>query len=181
MELGKLEGMAANGASLARSVMGFSAAWTEFEWVPDELLILMIRFLKTKHEKDGWGSIHGNLWNQDTMVFIGCSKGLMEMLTVATKSWRSNKRHEAQTYLVSIVLAIEVLGSNFVGWGDRYPEAKRKADEILNESFTANRTRLLDIYMPLRAQIDQNELREVLGPGALAAHLDELRRFGVRL
>ena len=104
------------------------------------------------------------LWDKDTMTFIGCSRGLMEMLKVATKSWRSSKRHEAATYLASIVLAIESLGSNFAGWGDRYPEAKRKADEILNAYFIANRTRLLDVYMPLRTQLDPNKLKEVFGP-----------------
>jgi hypothetical protein len=108
----------------------------------------------------------GILWDHDTMTFVGCSNGLMEMLKVATKSWRSNKRHEAQTYLAAIVLAIETLGSNFAGWGDRYPEAKRKADEILNTYFFANRMRLLDVYLPLRAQLDPNKVRTLLGPPA---------------
>ena len=144
--------------------MDFSAAWTEFEWVPDKLIAKWIMGVKGIHEQDGRGSMHGILWDQDTMTFIGCSSGLMEMLKVATKSWRSSKRHEAQTYLVSIVLAIETLGSNFAGWGDHYPDAKRKADEILNAYFIAKRTRLLDVYMPLRAQLDQKKAREVLGP-----------------
>jgi hypothetical protein len=145
--------------------MDFLAAWKEFEWVPDKLIANWVMGVKAKHEQHGWGSMPGILWDQDTMTFIGCSNGLTEMLKVATKSWRSAKRHEAQTYLVSIVLAIETLGSNFAGWGDRYPDAKRKADEILNTYFIANRARLLDVYMPLRTQLDQNKLREVLGPG----------------
>ena len=45
-----------------------------------------------------------------------------------------------------------------------YPEAKPKADEILNAYFIANRTRLLDVYMPLRTQLDPNKLKEVFGP-----------------
>jgi hypothetical protein len=86
------------------------------------------------------------------------------MLEVATKSWRANKKHEYQTYLVSIVLAIECLGCDFAGWGTRYPEAKRKANEILDTYFINNRIRLLDLYMPLRGQLDQDKIRETLGP-----------------
>jgi hypothetical protein len=144
--------------------MEFSAAWVEFDWLPEDLVAMWVMGVKAKHEQHGWGSMPGILWDQDTMVFIGCSNGLMEMLKAATKSWRPNTRHEAQTYLASIVLAIETLGSNFGGWGDRYPDAKRRADEILNTYFLASRTRLLDVYMPLRAQLDQNKIREVLGP-----------------
>jgi hypothetical protein len=77
--------------------MEFSAAWTEFEWVPDKLIANWVMGVKSKHEQSGWDSMPGILWDQDTMTFIGCSNGLMEMLKVATKSWRSNKRHEAQT------------------------------------------------------------------------------------
>jgi hypothetical protein len=87
----------------------------------------------------------------------------MEMLKVATNSWRPSKRHEAQTYLAAIVLSIECLGCNFAGWGDRFPNAKQRADDILNEYLPENRTRLLDMYMPLRAQLDQEQIRN-LGP-----------------
>ena len=142
----------------------YDLAWTEFNWLPDGLISNWILGVKTKHEQHGWGSMPGILWDKDTMVFIGCTKGLLEMLKAATKSWRASTRHEAQTYLASIVLSIECLGCNFAGWGDRYPDAKKKADQILDTYFRANRTRLLDVYMPLRNQLDQTKIREVLGP-----------------
>jgi hypothetical protein len=142
----------------------YDLAWKEFEWVPEKLIANWVLGVKAKHEQHGWGSMAGILWDQDTMVFIGCSNGLMEMLKVATKSWTPTKRHEAQTYLASIVLSIECLGCDFASWGDRYPHAKKKADEILNTYFKANRTRLLDVYMPLRSQLDQTKIREALGP-----------------
>ena len=104
------------------------------------------------------------LWDVDTLTFFGCYDGLLAMLKVATKSWRPNKRHEYQTYLAAIVLSIECLGCDFAGWGTRYPEAKRKADEILDNYFFKNRVRLLDVYMPLRGQLDQDKVRETLGP-----------------
>jgi len=94
--------------------------------VPETLIAKWIIGVKGLHEQDGWDSMPRILWDKDTMTFIGCSRGLMEMLKVATKSWRSSKRHEAATYLASIVLAIESLGSNFAGWGDRLSGSQAK-------------------------------------------------------
>jgi hypothetical protein len=108
--------------------------------------------------------MHEVLWDKDTMGFVACNKGTMKMLQGATKSWRSSKRHEFATYLLSLILAIECLGCDFAGWGTRYPESKAKADEILDKFFINNHTRLLDIFMPGRAKLDQNEIREAFGP-----------------
>jgi hypothetical protein len=64
----------------------------------------------------------------------------------------------------AIVLSIESLGSDFAGWGSRYPEEKSKTDETLYKFFIHNRTRWLDIYMPHRGELDQNEIKRILGP-----------------
>jgi hypothetical protein len=139
-------------------------AWQEFAWLPEKLISKWVMGVKTKHEQNGWGSMPGILWNQETMVFFGMYPGLLAMLDQATKSWRPSKRHEYQTYLASIVLSIECLSSDFADWGTRYPDAKRKADKIVDTYFANKRTRLLDVYMPLRSQLNQQQLREVLGP-----------------
>jgi hypothetical protein len=120
--------------------------------------------VKAKHEQHGWGSMPGILWDVDTMVFFGMYQSLMAMLGTATKSWRPSKRHEYEAYLVSIVLSIECLGCDFAGWGTKLPEAKCKADGILDTYFAKNRMRLLDVYMPLRDQLDPQKVRETLGP-----------------
>jgi hypothetical protein len=52
------------------------------------------------------------------------------------------------------------LGCDLAGCGELFPEAKHKADEIMEKYFNSNRTRLLDIYAQGRAQFD-SELREV--------------------
>ncbi len=140
------------------------STWQEFQWLPGKLLSMWVMAVKSKHERHGWGSMPGILWDVDTMTFFGCYEGLRAMLEVATKSWRPNKRHEYQTYLASTVLSVECLGCDFAGWRARYPEAKSKADEVLNTYFINNRTRLLDVYMPFRGQMDQSKIRQTLGP-----------------
>jgi hypothetical protein len=140
------------------------SVWSEFDWIPDGLIEKWIIGVKGLHEKNGWGSMPNILWDKDTMVFAGCNKGTMEMLRGATKSWRPSKRREYSTYLLSLQLAIESLGCDFAGWGAVYPDAKRRADKLLDDCFIQSRTRLLDIYMPQRAEIDQQRIREVFGP-----------------
>jgi hypothetical protein len=137
--------------------------WKEFDWIPTKLIENWIIGVKAKHEEHGWESMPGILWDQDTMVFFGAYPRLPTMLGKATKGW-PDKTHEYQTYLASIVLSIESLGSDFAGWGTRYPAARQKADEILNRYFANERTRLLDVYMPLRNQLGPNKLIETLGP-----------------
>jgi len=139
-------------------------ALQEFAWLPEKLVPNWIMIVKAKHEQNGWGSMPGILWDQETMAFFGMYDGLLSMLGKATSSWRPNKRHEYQTYLASIVLSIECLADDFAGWGTRYPDAKQKADKIVETYFTNKRTRLLDVYMPLRSQLDQHQVRKVLGP-----------------
>ncbi len=137
----------------------------EFGWLPQKLLDNWIMGVKAKHEEHGWNSMPGILWDVDTMVFLGCHQCLMIMLETATKSCNSSERNEYSTYLASIVLSIECLGCDFAGWGTRYPEAKKKADGILDNYLANKRMRLLDVYMPLRSQMDQNRIRQILGPG----------------
>jgi hypothetical protein len=136
----------------------------EFQWVPTKLFELWVMGIKSKHEEHGWTSMPGILWDVDTMTFFGCCKTTMPMLKLANNSWRPSKRHEYQTYLASMVLAIECLGCDFAGWSARYPEAGKQAEQILNTYFINHRARLLDVYMPLRGQMDRDRLRLGLGP-----------------
>ena len=142
--------------------------WSDFRWLPQQLIDMWIMGVKAKHEQHGWRSAPGILWDKDAMVFYSEYPGTMEMLKIAVRSWRPSKRHEYHTYLVSILLGIECLGCDFAGWGTAYPEAKQNADAILSEYFIHNRTQLLNVYMPLRDQIDPVRLREGLGPSAAA-------------
>jgi hypothetical protein len=158
------------------TVRGSWAAWKEFDWIPTDLISQWIVLISAMHDNKAMTD-HKNvaqvLWDKDTMVFAGLHKGTMEMLRGATKSWLPSKRREYGTYLLALQLAIEILGCNFAEWGTAYPDAKRRADELLEKFFTHSRTRLLDFYMPKRAQLDQKELRESFGPAGAAVLLKE--------
>jgi hypothetical protein len=141
--------------------------WDEFDWIPERLLEKCIVLIKAAHDRNGEGSIQQILWDKDTMAFIAVHKGTMEMLRLATKSWRPSKRREYGTYLLSLQLAIESLGCDFAGWGSAYAKAKHRADRLLDDCFIQSRTRLLDVYLPLRAELDQYQIVDAFGPISL--------------
>jgi hypothetical protein len=138
------------------------SVWDEFQWIPADLIANWIVAVKSTNVQDS--AMQAVLWDKDTMVFFGCYKGTMKMLRGATKSWRPSKRLEYGTYLLSLVLAIESLGCDFAEWGTQHRDAKAKAEEILDTYFISNRTRLLDVYMPLRAELDEERVKVAFGP-----------------
>ena len=150
--------------------MDDNSMWNEFEWIPYRLIENWVVGVKGLHKRNGWGSMKEILWDRDTMDFAGCyNRGTMEMLRRSTKSWRASERREYGTYLLSLQLAIESLGCDLAGWGSAYPDAKRRADKILDDFFIQSRTRLLDVYMPRRAELS-NQIRNIFGPDRLKQH-----------
>jgi hypothetical protein len=109
--------------------------WADVDWIPDEVLRIWIPSVKGIHEREGWKFASINLDDKDTKVFLLCHDGTRKMLSASVASWRASKRNEYATYLLSYLLSIESLGADLGGWGTKYPEAKRRADEILGRYF----------------------------------------------
>lgn len=61
-------------------------------------------------------------------------------------------RREREMYICveSIILALEMLATNFAGLGERYPEARDEANSTFAPFPPHLRTRLLDTYLPNR-------------------------------
>src|SRR5262249_36013346 len=65
--------------------------------------------------------------------------------------------------IMTVMLSLEVLASDFAGWGRRFPVAKRKANAVVNKYLPTTRTRLLDYYLPHRGH-QRPELVKLLTP-----------------
>jgi hypothetical protein len=75
------------------------------------------------------------------------------------------KKRETESYamIAAIILAFEMLAGDFAGWGARFPNAMRQARRIISHDPLNNPTRLLDIYLPRRGDLDPILLGK-LGP-----------------
>lgn len=70
----------------------------------------------------------------------------------------AKKERKGWMFLSSVLLSLEMLVHNFAGWGNAYPDAKKKAAEIYGKKIM-----WLDYYLPRRSQLDPAKLRE-FGP-----------------
>ena len=71
------------------------------------------------------------------------------------------KKEALKGYILIMTLLLEVLASDFAGWGRRFPMAKRMATAVLSKYLPTTRTRLLDYYLPPRGH-QRSELVKLL-------------------
>src|SRR5262249_29651822 len=135
----------------------------DFEWLPKDLTTRCDLLIHAHHRGDGYSSLPTILWHKETQVFIAVHEDLREMVGTASKAWRSKKRNEYYVLVAAIILALEMLATDFAGWGTAFPEARRKAGDLLREYLPNDRTRLLDIYLPHRAELDPALMKQ-FGP-----------------
>jgi len=78
---------------------------------------------------------------------------------------RGAKKKALKGYIliITVLLSLEVLASDFAGWGRRFPMAKRMATAVLSKYLPTARTRLLDYYLPHRGH-QRLELVKLLTP-----------------
>jgi hypothetical protein len=77
-------------------------------------------------------------------------------------------RRERAMYLLlaSIVLALEMVATNFAGLGDRYPEARDEAMSAFSGLLPVVRTALLERYLPNRNTASADVLRAFAAPNS---------------
>jgi hypothetical protein len=75
------------------------------------------------------------------------------------------KRQETKFYtlIAAIILALEMLADDFAGWGTRFPVAMQRASQVVGDTLPNRRTRLLDVFLPQRANLEST-LLEQFGP-----------------
>jgi len=61
------------------------------------------------------------------------------------------------------LLALEMLTSDFAGWGDAYPDETQQAFRILGEDAASHTSKWLDFYLPRREELSVSILRD-FGP-----------------
>lgn len=90
-------------------------------------------------------------------IFLG-----LVLLLIADRKLASDDRGYWML-LAAFKLALEMLASNFAGWGSAYPRERKKALELLADKPP---TILLDSYLPRREELDAT-LLQAFGPGGV--------------
>ena len=95
--------------------------------------------------------------------FIAKQANLQLVFRRASIARSPKKALKGYVLIMTVILSLEVLASDFAGWGRRLPVAKRKATAVVNKYLPSTRTRLLDYYLPHRGY-QRSDLVKLLTP-----------------
>jgi hypothetical protein len=118
-----------------------------FQFVPRELAICCRKMIESYHAKQGYACPADMLWHSNARYVIERSRDLMQIFNSASKSRRAKQANEALLYVASVVVSLEVLARDYIGWGKQFPAARRQAEEILFEQPVHKRSWLMDEYL----------------------------------
>lgn len=90
--------------------------------------------------------------HDETRELIEKQANLQLVFRRASTTRQAKKAVEGYVFIITVILSLEVLASDFAGWGTRFPSAKRKARAAMGHYLQTARTRLLDYYLPPRGQ-----------------------------
>ena len=151
-----------SGVHLARGPKSRPPA-IDFRFLPRELTSRCSRLIKAHHGAKGYSNLPDLLWNEETREFIAQQANLQLVFRRASITRSQKKALKGYMLIMTLLLSLEVLASDFAGWGTRFPMAKRKATAVLNKYLPTTRTRLLDYYLPHRGH-PRPELVKLLTP-----------------
>jgi len=142
--------------------------WGDFQFLPDELTAKCTQLIKAHHGTNGYWNVADLLWHDETRELIEKQANLQLVFRKASTTRQAKKAVEGYVFIITVILSLEVLASDFAGWGTRFPSAKRKARVAMDHYLQTARTRLLDYYLPPRGQ-QRPELVKSLMPSPWCA------------
>ena len=122
----------------------------DFRFLPLGLTSRCRKLIKAHHGAKGYSNLPDLLWHEETREFIAQQANLQLVFRRASITRSQKKALKGYMLIMTLLLSLEVLASDFAGWGKRFPMAKRKATAVLNKYLPTTRTRLLDYYLPPR-------------------------------
>jgi hypothetical protein len=120
---------------------------SDFKFIPKELAIKCSKLVESYHDIHGYGCLPDMLWHSDARDIIECHRELAQIFKTASKSRCAKRANESLALIATVVASLEILNRDFLGWGKRFPIAKREADELLADFLSKPRAWFMDQYL----------------------------------
>jgi hypothetical protein len=120
---------------------------TDFTFLPKDLLEKCTQFIKRYHELNGYSCLPDILWHPEIRNFIEIDATFRSLFKKSTSSRSAKRANEGLVCIATAILAMEVLSTGFAGWGTSYPEARKKAQALLQEYIPSQRAWLIKRYL----------------------------------
>jgi len=157
----------------------------DFSFLPQALIEKCRPFILRYHDLRGYGCLADILWHPQTRALIERNCNLAALFKKASMSRSATQAKDSLVFIATVILATEILACGFAGWSSRYPNARKKARDLLGAHAANSRAHLIERY--LYPQIGENRsvagalapLAPAVPSGPHAADADNLARSHV--
>jgi hypothetical protein len=105
------------------------------------------RLIESYHAIHGYASLPDILWRARAHDFVEMHEDLRFIFRKAAITRSAKKANSSYVSIAGALLSLEILASDFLGWGTRFPFAKRKATHLLQELLPPGRQPLKNVYL----------------------------------
>src|SRR6516165_9026602 len=91
------------------------------------------QLIEVHHGAKGYWNLPDLLWHQETREFIAKQANLQLVFRRASIARSPKKALKGYVLIMTVILSLAVLASDFAGWGRRFPVANRKATAVVNK------------------------------------------------
>jgi hypothetical protein len=134
----------------------------DLEFIPNELLDRCRRLIEDYHSSTNSENVSDLLWKSGLSEFIQSHPKLSVILKKASRSRSFKVCTSGFISIASIILALEVLASDYAGWGSKCPRERNAAEEILRRDARWARPCLMEEYVYRLNKRDRSEVGKVL-------------------
>lgn len=138
----------------------------DFGFLPQNLRNQCRSLIESYHSLHGFGSLPDILWKAGLGPFIETHREFRQLLRKASTTRSAKKSNEGFTQIATTLLSLEILSSNFAGWGTLYPQAAATAKPILKRHSPLSHTPLMESYLYPPKHISSAAIATLAPPAA---------------
>jgi len=138
-----------------------------FDFLPETLVRQCLDLIEKFHDVQGYRCLPDILWRSGLGPMIERNQSFRKLLDKASRSRSGKIANENFARIATTILALEILGSSFVGWSSLFPEAAQQARDFLKLNAVRQHTPLMDWYVYPPKHINPNAI------ATLTPNLDE--------
>jgi hypothetical protein len=119
---------------------------SDFSFLPVDLTGKCRTLIESYHAMHGFACLPDMLWTSEARDIIEGDCDLTSDFKRACRSRGARRANDSFIAIAIIVVSLEVLASDFAGWGKRFPAAKSTAETLLGPRSPGQRVQLMDLY-----------------------------------
>jgi hypothetical protein len=136
----------------------------DLKFLPRALTENCQRLVESYHGLHGYASLPDILWRAEARDFVDMHAQLRQIYRKASITRSARKANSSYVLIASALLSLEILATDFLGWGTRFPWAKRKATSLLATHLSASRAQLRDVYLRQQNYVRRQVVNTAIAP-----------------